>query len=117
MRICGVIAAVGAAAAVAHARSVEQRGLYEVAVGVSDSYQVDDGYSYGSPSPVAAPAPSNTQYVMVGGTAGLVYSPEYVYANVGDTIVFQFGAKNHTVTQSSFAQPCWALPGGINLLD
>ena len=112
MRISGVIAAVGAAAAVAHARSVEQRGVYEVAVGVSDSYQVD-GYSYGSPSPVGAPAPSKTQYVMVGGTAGLVYSPEYVYANVGDVVIFNFGTKNHTVTQSSFAQPCWALPGGI----
>lgn len=106
MRISGVIVAVGAAAAVAHARSFEQRGLYE-----------GDVYSYGNPSPVAPPAASNTQYVMVGGSAGLVYSPEYVYANVGDTILFQFGAKNHTVTQSSFAQPCWALPGGITLLD
>ncbi|KZT26567.1 hypothetical protein NEOLEDRAFT_1132091, partial [Neolentinus lepideus HHB14362 ss-1] len=27
-------------------------------------------------------------------------------ANVGDTLSFQFQSKNHTVTQSTFADPC-----------
>jgi len=40
------------------------------------------------------------------GSAALVFSPEQVKAKVGDRINFQFHPKNHTVTQSSFAEPC-----------
>jgi len=40
------------------------------------------------------------------GSAALVFTPDHVTAKVGDQIHFQFHAKNHTVTQSSFAQPC-----------
>jgi hypothetical protein len=35
-------------------------------------------------------------------------------AQVGDQVVFHFLAKNHTVTQSSFADPCGKKDGGIN---
>jgi len=40
------------------------------------------------------------------GTAALVFTPEQIKAKVGDQIHFQFYPKNHTVTQSSFAEPC-----------
>lgn len=48
--------------------------------------------------------------VMVGmnstGQVATVYTPNQVTAQAGDIIEFQFRAKNHTVTQSSFANPC-----------
>lgn len=40
------------------------------------------------------------------GSAALVFTPEHVNAKVGDRILFEFYPKNHTVTQSSFAEPC-----------
>jgi len=48
------------------------------------------------------------------GAAGLTYSPEAIFAQPGDQVVFHFHAKNHTVTQSSFAEPCGKKDGGIN---
>jgi plastocyanin len=70
------------------------------------------------PSAAMSSAPSsNTQYVVVGGTAGLVYTPEYVCANIGDVVVFHYGVKNHTLTQSSFAEPCSAMGGGAISVD
>jgi plastocyanin len=48
--------------------------------------------------------------VMVGadanGQPATVFTPNQVQANVGDVIQFEFRAKNHSVTQSSFAEPC-----------
>ncbi|EJD05686.1 uncharacterized protein FOMMEDRAFT_139054 [Fomitiporia mediterranea MF3/22] len=44
--------------------------------------------------------------VQVGANNGLTYNPSSVNASVGDTIAFQFLAKNHSVTQSTFASPC-----------
>ncbi|KAI0318493.1 hypothetical protein OF83DRAFT_1171065 [Amylostereum chailletii] len=53
--------------------------------------------------------------VTVGGANGeLVYNPTTVNAQPGDQVVFTFNPKNHTVTQSSFAQPCNALQGGFD---
>lgn len=40
------------------------------------------------------------------GSAALVFTPDQIKAKVGDRINFQFYPKNHTVTQSSFAEPC-----------
>ncbi|KAF9030822.1 hypothetical protein BDZ89DRAFT_646131 [Hymenopellis radicata] len=37
---------------------------------------------------------------------GLVFNPTSVTAAQGDTITFSFRPKNHTVTQSTFADPC-----------
>jgi plastocyanin len=48
------------------------------------------------------------------GAAALTYSPEAIFAQPGDQVVFHFHAKNHTVTQSSFASPCGAKAGGIS---
>jgi plastocyanin len=39
----------------------------------------------------------------------LVYTPSNITANVGDVVAFFFNPKNHTVTQSNFAQPCLTL--------
>ncbi|KIO22715.1 hypothetical protein M407DRAFT_50400, partial [Tulasnella calospora MUT 4182] len=52
--------------------------------------------------------------VIVGGAAGLVYTPNQVHAEVGDRVKFHFQFKNHTVTQSSFYEPCEPLKGGFD---
>jgi len=44
--------------------------------------------------------------VKVGENDTLTYNPSNVTAEVGDTIAFEFVAKNHTITQSTFATPC-----------
>lgn len=38
--------------------------------------------------------------------AGLNYNPNNIFADVGDTVEYIFNPKNHTVAESSFAQPC-----------
>lgn len=40
------------------------------------------------------------------GLGGLKFNPEVITAAQGDTISFEFHPKNHTVTQSTFANPC-----------
>lgn len=50
--------------------------------------------------------------VMVGSGGTLTFTPNTVTAAVGDTITFQFQAKNHTATQSTFAAPCSPLANG-----
>jgi len=40
------------------------------------------------------------------GQLDTVFNPNQVTAQVGDMIQFEFMAKNHTATQSSFANPC-----------
>lgn len=47
------------------------------------------------------------------GADGLSYTPNDIKAAVGTKVEFIFNPKNHTVTQSSFADPCHALPGGF----
>ncbi|CAE6498465.1 unnamed protein product [Rhizoctonia solani] len=54
-----------------------------------------------------------TYKVTVGAEGELRYDPEYVHANVGDYIKFEFHPKNHTVTESSFNDPCHAIDGGF----
>ncbi|KZM25222.1 uncharacterized protein EKO05_0007396 [Ascochyta rabiei] len=70
-------------------------------------------------APAAASGPT-THTVVVGGMKpvanGMVpvlgYNPESITANVGDVVEFQFMQKNHTATQSTFAEPCKAMEGG-----
>jgi len=52
--------------------------------------------------------------VTVGGSAGLVFTPEFVTAQPGDTVFFTFKQKNHTVTQSTFAGPCQPMANGFD---
>lgn len=40
------------------------------------------------------------------GAPGLVFNPQVITAAVGDMINFEFHGGNHTVTQSSFTNPC-----------
>jgi len=60
-------------------------------------------------------APPSVQTVIVGGANGeLTYTPEAVFANIGDQVVFQFHQKNHSAVQSSFANPCGRKDGGFD---
>ncbi|PIL30561.1 hypothetical protein GSI_07261 [Ganoderma sinense ZZ0214-1] len=52
--------------------------------------------------------------VTVGGVGILKYDPEFVNANPGDTVLFTFKQKNHTVTQSSLNSPCSPLANGFD---
>ncbi|CAA7269420.1 unnamed protein product [Cyclocybe aegerita] len=63
------------------------------------------------PATSTAAPPTGTQAtehkIVVGGPNGeLTFTPSNIAAAVGDTVLFEFHPKNHTVTQSSFAQPC-----------
>ncbi|KAJ4408926.1 hypothetical protein N0V82_009581 [Gnomoniopsis sp. IMI 355080] len=58
--------------------------------------------------------------ILVGGSA-LTFTPNSVVAQPGDVLQFQFGARNHTVTQSAQQSPCQPLAnananagGGVN---
>ncbi|KAF1967555.1 hypothetical protein BU23DRAFT_287120 [Bimuria novae-zelandiae CBS 107.79] len=50
--------------------------------------------------------------VSTGMAPSLAFFPESITANVGDMVEFVFMQKNHTVTQSTFAEPCKAMAGG-----
>lgn len=63
---------------------------------------------------VAPAAAAATHQVMVGGNAGLVYTPSEIQAAVGDMVIFTFMSTNHTVTQSGFTTPCVAMAGGMD---
>jgi plastocyanin len=53
--------------------------------------------------------------IQVGDASGaLTYTPEAISAQPGDQVVFHFHQKNHTATQSSFADPCGLKDGGID---
>ena len=47
-----------------------------------------------------------THRVQVGADGDLIFRPQTIDAAVGDMILFEFLAKNHTVTRSSFDNPC-----------
>ncbi|KAH3917416.1 hypothetical protein HBI56_118150 [Parastagonospora nodorum] len=72
-------------------------------------------------APAAAEGPA-THTVVVGGLTpvatgmapALLYTPESITAKVGDVVMFQFMQKNHTVTQSTFADPCRKMDGGMD---
>ncbi|THH00941.1 hypothetical protein EW026_g1652, partial [Hermanssonia centrifuga] len=60
---------------------------------------------------LAAGLPPSFHLVSVGdANTKPVFDPPVVNAVSGDTILFGFGSGNHTVTQSSFTDPCTTLP-------
>ncbi|KAI0313347.1 Cupredoxin [Amylostereum chailletii] len=63
---------------------------------------------------VASVCAQTDHQVMVGNNGTLAFSPTDITATTGDTVTFIFMAKNHTVTQSTFAAPCAAMAGGID---
>lgn len=67
----------------------------------------------------AASAADHVYDVVVGGMGAdgkpmLKYQPEYINAEVGDIVRFKFMQKNHTITQSTFADPCKKMDGGAD---
>ncbi|KAF8873890.1 Cupredoxin [Infundibulicybe gibba] len=70
----------------------------------------------GTPPPTPAAQPQDHK-ITVGPDGKFVYSPANITAAIGDTVTFEFMPKNHTVTQSSFMNPCQALgettPGAV----
>ncbi|KAF8590466.1 hypothetical protein K439DRAFT_1381845 [Ramaria rubella] len=63
--------------------------------------------SASSTLPTASPASTPTAHtVLVGDGGALAYNPPNITAQIGDTITFEFRAKNHTISQSSFPAPC-----------
>ncbi|KAI0279815.1 hypothetical protein BGY98DRAFT_966803 [Russula aff. rugulosa BPL654] len=64
---------------------------------------------------VTLPVKSAQIQVTVGGPGGVTqFSPTSVNANPGDIVSFVFQQKNHTATQSTFANPCSPAPGGFD---
>ena len=61
-----------------------------------------------APTSVTTLAPRN-HLVVVGGPNKIFFSPSNISAQVGDTVTFQFQQKNHSATQSTFAEPCISL--------
>ncbi|KAF8759123.1 hypothetical protein RHS01_02643 [Rhizoctonia solani] len=55
---------------------------------------------------VATAVAQTTHTVIVGGPGQLTYTPSCLWPAVGDIVNFEFREKNHTATQSSFAEPC-----------
>ncbi|KAK4188093.1 hypothetical protein QBC35DRAFT_473840 [Podospora australis] len=51
--------------------------------------------------------------VSVGKGGELKFQPENLVAKQGDTVTYEFYAKNHSVTQSSFSEPCKPLANGF----
>jgi len=49
---------------------------------------------------------AETINVLVGLNNTLTFTPENVTANAGDVVAFTFLSQNHSVTQSTFAEPC-----------
>ncbi|OCL05661.1 hypothetical protein AOQ84DRAFT_93722 [Glonium stellatum] len=81
--------------------------------------------SMAAPMTSAAAGGMTTHTITVGGTKpaadptgtptpNLAYQPESIIANVGDTVLFVFLQANHTVTQSTFANPCVKMSGGMD---
>ncbi|KAF7783292.1 hypothetical protein Agabi119p4_2668 [Agaricus bisporus var. burnettii] len=52
--------------------------------------------------------------VTVGANNQLVFDPTSVTVQNGDTVHFEFVSKNHSATQSTFANPCARLDGGVD---
>jgi hypothetical protein len=51
--------------------------------------------------------------IMVGQDGGLTFTPSSITAPVGSNITFMFMSKNHSVYQSTFADPCNLMPNGF----
>jgi len=76
-----------------------------VALGSQTWTTVYESYA-NSPDPTPVAAQGTEHRVTVGANGGLTFDPPSIKAAPRDTIIFEFRAKNHTVTQSSFGAPC-----------
>lgn len=60
------------------------------------------------------PTSTGTDHRVTVGASGLNFSPSNLTAQPGDTVTFEFRPKNHTATQSTFANPCSPMANGFN---
>jgi plastocyanin len=65
----------------------------------------------------AHPLQATTVHVVTvsSSSATLTYTPNNLTAAVGDMVQFQFAAGNHTVTQSTFDEPCQPIAKNSNV--
>jgi len=70
-----------------------------------------------SPDPTPSSLTGSVINVIVGENGTLTFTPPFVVAKPRDTIVFEFQTKNHTLTQSSFEDPCRKLSLTSNVTD
>jgi len=57
---------------------------------------------------------AQTTHKVIVGNGALTFNPPQVTAAVGDIVSFEFHPKNHTLTQSTFDNPCTPLAGGVD---
>jgi len=69
--------------------------------------------STGTTGTTGSTAPK-TINIAVGQGGALTFTPDRTAANIGDTLLFTFMAGAHTVTQSTFADPCDPMAGGFD---
>ena len=67
--------------------------------------------SISSPQSTAVPSTTAIHFVDVGAQGQSLFNPIQVDAAVGDIVVFRFLKSNHTVTQSTFDNPCNPMGG------
>ncbi|KAI0279089.1 hypothetical protein BGY98DRAFT_933392 [Russula aff. rugulosa BPL654] len=60
------------------------------------------------------PAPVTHCVNVSNDSASLIFDPPYIDAAPGDQVEFKFHIKNHSVTQSTFNEPCTPLPYGAD---
>lgn len=65
-------------------------------------------------APVVVSAQTVHQIVVGSSSGQTIFTPEAIAAKPGDIVNFQFQQKNHSVVQSSFANPCGPSDGGFN---
>lgn len=81
-------------------------GVTTTATGGGQNVTTTYGSFPGSATPTSG---TSTDHKVVVGGSTLTYTPSNITAQIGDTVTFQFMQKNHTATQSTFADPCRAL--------
>jgi plastocyanin len=54
-----------------------------------------------------------THTVEVGDDGKFIFNPDTLTAAVGDSVIFEFYPGPHSVSQSTFDNPCQPSPGGI----
>lgn len=63
--------------------------------------------------PLAATVSAVNHQVVLGMNGTLTFTPPAIQAVLNDTVEFVFMAKNHSIRQGTFNDPCSQLPGGF----
>ena len=74
-------------------------------------------FLFSNAAPYYTPAPIGPKIHPVNvsnNAAGLLFEPPYILSQPGELIAFTFNIKNHTVTQSTFEEPCKPLQYGTD---